>query len=68
MERPSDRIKEIYKALKILDGQDQNKTNFGDMSFFEQAILNYLDEQKYGISIQQRTGEPEYNSTKYKML
>ena len=52
--KPSERIKEIHKALKILDGQNSNEPFFGDMSFFEKAILQYLDEKEIGTEIQNR--------------
>ena len=38
----SDRIKEIHRALKILDGQDPKDPNFDGISFFEKAIIDYI--------------------------
>ena len=51
--KPSERIKEIHRALKILDGQSPEIKD--DMSFFERAILQYLDEQKEGTAIEKRS-------------
>ena len=52
--KPSERIKEIHRALKILDGQDPEETNFGNMTFFEKSILQYLDEKEEGTGIENR--------------
>lgn len=56
--KPSERIKEIFKSLKILDGQNPNEPHFETMSFVEKAILQYLDELKNGTEIEQRTNKP----------
>ena len=53
--KPSERIKEIHDSLKILDGQNPNDKNFSDLSFTEQAIINYLDEKEFGTKISQRS-------------
>ena len=53
--KPSERIKEIHRALKILDGQNPEGKFFNDMSFFELAILQYLDEQKEGTAVVKRS-------------
>ncbi len=52
--KPSARIEEIHRALKILDGQDPDNPNFRTCSFFEQAICQYLDELKNGTDVEQR--------------
>ena len=52
--KPSERIKEIHQALKILDGQNPS-VGFGAGTFFERAILQYLDEKELGTGIDQRT-------------
>ena len=53
--KPSERIKEIHKALKILDGQSFEDINFDNISYFEKAILQYLNEKELGTSLEQRT-------------
>mgnify|MGYP001594935624 CR=1 FL=1 len=53
--KPSERIKEIHRALKILDGQNPEAMFFNDMSFFERAILQYLDEKEEGTGIEKRS-------------
>lgn len=52
--KPSERIKEIHRALKILDGQDPESIHFNNISFIELAILQYLDELKDGTALNQR--------------
>jgi hypothetical protein len=59
MKKPSERIIEIHKALKILDGQNPDDRGFGDPTFFETAIMDYLDERELGTPIQQRTTKPK---------
>lgn len=54
MKKPSERIEEIHKALGILDGQDPEREGFLCKTFYETAILQYLDEVKNGTAIQQR--------------
>ena len=55
MIKPSERVKEIHRALKILDGQDPTKSDFESITFFEDAILQYLDEKELGTKIEQRS-------------
>ena len=62
--KPSERIKEIHKALKILDGQDPETQYFTGMSFVENAILQYLDEKEEGTGIEKRTNNPLKNEPK----
>ena len=52
--KPSERIKQIHNALKLLDGQNPDARDFSAVTFFEQAILQYLDEAKLGTDIEQR--------------
>ena len=52
--KPSERIKEIHKALKILDGQNETQPFFDSISFVEKAILQYLDEKEEGTEIEKR--------------
>ncbi len=41
IKKPSERILEIHKALKVLDGKNPDETGI----FYEtKAIINYLDE------------------------
>ena len=54
--KPSDRIKEIHQAMKVLDGQKTEDPNFHSMTFYEQAILQYLDEKEAGTEIERRGG------------
>lgn len=56
-QKPSERIKEIHRALKILDGQNPDDKNFEGVTFFEQAIIQYLNEQKNGTSIDLRSNK-----------
>ena len=53
--KPSERIIEIHKALKVLDGQNPDDKNFNNTSFFEQAIIQYLDELAEGTNVERRT-------------
>ena len=55
MKKPSERIEEIHRALKILDGQDPEDKNFSGKTFYEESILRYLDETISGTPIEQRT-------------
>lgn len=47
--KPSDRINEIHRALKILDGHNPEDKDFAGITYFEKAILKYLDEVKTEI-------------------
>ena len=58
--KPSERITEIHKALKILDGQNETQHLFDNMSFVERAILQYLDEKEEGTEIEKRSN-PKIN-------
>ena len=62
--KPSERIKEIHRALKTLDGQNPEAPYFNDMSFFENAILQYLDEKEEGTAIEKRANNPPKNEPK----
>ena len=42
---PSERIKEIHRSLKVLAGKDPTEPGFNSASFFETAIIKFLDEQ-----------------------
>ena len=53
--KPSERIKEIHQALKILDGQNETQPFFNNMSFVERAILQYFDEKEEGTEIEKRS-------------
>ena len=52
--KPSERIKEIHKALKILDGQNESQPYFYNINFFYKTILQYLDEKEEGTEIEKR--------------
>ena len=53
--KPSERIKEIHRAMKILDGQNPDNRDFENMSFQEKAIVQYLDELAEGTAIENRS-------------
>ena len=57
--KPSERVLEIHRAKKILDGQDPEDKNFNNISFFEESILQYLDEKELGTGINQRRTPPK---------
>ena len=59
MRKPSERIQEIHRALKILDGQDPSEPNFESPTFVEKAILQYLDEDYEGTEIEKRRNAPK---------
>ena len=52
--KPSERIIEIHRALKILDGQNPEEPIFDSLTFFEKSILQYLDELSGGTAIENR--------------
>lgn len=41
---PSDRVKEIHNSLKILDSKDIENLEWNSPTYWEKAILKYLDE------------------------
>lgn len=44
MKTPSERIKEIHRSLKVLSGKDPGEPGFNSASFYETAIMKFLDE------------------------